>query len=84
VTWGAPTSNGGSSVISYQVSLSIGTAPPIRQITVSAGDPLQASFTGLTNGTTYRINVKAVNVVGSSTNTGYVSVRPLASRPPLP
>ncbi|MBI3969634.1 MAG: fibronectin type III domain-containing protein, partial [Chloroflexi bacterium] len=59
VTWSAPASDGGFAITSYLVS-----ATPGGQATTWTTGPLSATVTGLTNGTTYRFTVRAVNVEG--------------------
>lgn len=58
ISFSAPANNGGSAITGYSYSLN-GAA----SISISSS-PIELS--GLTNGTTYSITVKAINVVGSS------------------
>ncbi|MCU1391669.1 MAG: putative thermolysin family peptidase [Ilumatobacteraceae bacterium] len=61
VSWAAPSSNGGSPIISYAVTPSTGGSA-LAAVTVAG---TSASITGLTPSTTYTFTVKASNVAGS-------------------
>jgi hypothetical protein len=63
VSWTAPASNGGSAITGYVVTPYIGFFP-LSSVTFSSAATTQA-VTGLTNGTTYRFKVAAINAVGS-------------------
>lgn len=64
VSYAAPTSNGGSPITGFEVSLDGG---PFATATVSDPSAPAGSITlgGLANGTTYRIAVRAKNIAGS-------------------
>lgn len=62
VTWLAPVSDGGSSIISYTVT----SEPGGFTSTTADGITLTADVTGLTNGTSYIFRVNATNAVGTS------------------
>ena len=58
VTWTAPTSNGGSAITDYEVSATDGA----NTVTDTTGDDsLTLALSGLTNGSSYTITVRAKN-----------------------
>jgi len=65
VTWAAPASTGGSAITSYIV-----TAVPGGATQTVSGTTLTATFTGLTDNTSYRFTVVAVNSYGDSAPSG--------------
>ena len=70
VSFVAPTSNGGSTILSYTVISSPGSIK-------KSGTTSPITITGLTNGTAYTFTVKAHNIAGSSTaSTASTSVTP--------
>ncbi|MHB1584575.1 MAG: fibronectin type III domain-containing protein [Acidimicrobiales bacterium] len=68
--WNAPSSSGGSTIISYTV-----TCSPSGSSTVSG---TSATITGLSNGVTYTCSVGARNAVGTGSSSGAVTVTPRA------
>jgi len=60
VQWAAPSSNGGSAIVSYTVTASPGGA----SVTTPDGTTTVAMVTGLTNGTPYTFTVRATNMTG--------------------
>jgi len=67
-------SNGGSAITNYQYSINAGTNwTDIDDVT----SPV--SITGLTNGTTYSVLLRAENVVGYGTSSAAVSVTPVTT-----
>ena len=64
---------GGSAITNYQYSTDGGTSFTAFS-PVTTGNPL--TITGLTNGTTYSLALKAVNAVGAGTASSTVSVTP--------
>lgn len=69
-TWQAPVSDGGSTILRYEVELDDdGTW-------INAGTDLTHTFTGLTNGTEYSVKVRAVNAIGNSPETAAVTATP--------
>ena len=80
VTWTAPPS-GGSPISSYTVEFCSGGCTTWRSTTVSGNPPATtATLTGLAEGTTYRVRVRAVNIAGesgwSTTDTATTPTRP--------
>ena len=77
LTWVAPTSDGGSPILGYNVYLGFSSggesATPINGATVTG---LTYVVGGLTNGITYWFTVKAVNVNGSSIASNEASAAP--------
>jgi len=64
VSWTAPSSDGGSPITGYIVTAYVGINP-VLQTPYNSTATTQV-FSGLTNGTTYRFRVRAVNSVGNS------------------
>lgn len=63
VSWTAPSSNGGSPITAYVVTPYVGFYP-LPPTTFNSTATTQV-VTGLTNGTTYRFRVRAINAVGT-------------------
>jgi formylglycine-generating enzyme required for sulfatase activity len=74
LTWEAPTSDGGSAIIRYEVSSNDGGT------WVTASSNTGHTFTGLTNGTMYSFRVRAVNAVGNGTQ----AIASATPAPPTP
>ena len=70
----APASDGGDPITGYQVSTDGGTtwAP----LATTGSDPLTGTVSGLTNGTAYDVEVRAVNTVGGGAAAGPRPVTP--------
>ena len=87
LTWAAPQSDGGSRILGYQVYRNGNLVPPTTSSTVGAAaeavTTTTPSFTdtGLTNGTTYRYEVAALNAEGEGRRTAAVSVMAGLPRP---
>ena len=86
LAWTAPSSNGGSAIIGYNVYE--GTTPGGESTTpVNGGTPVvptTLTVTGLTNATTYYFTVKAVNTVGTSAVSNEAWAIPAATVPGAP
>ncbi|MGI9197541.1 MAG: fibronectin type III domain-containing protein [Candidatus Nanopelagicales bacterium] len=81
-TWNAPARDGGAAITSYSV-YAVGKG---RMCTVpaSAGPPYTCPISGLTNLTTYRMWVTAINEVGESLSSDTRTVTPAPVRPGPP
>ena len=64
VSWVAPVSNGGASIINYRVT----SSPGGFTATTPDGITTTATVTGLTNGTSYTFTVIATNIAGNSSS----------------
>jgi titin len=74
VDWTAPSDDGGASISGYTVTASDGTTSFTCHWTTG---PLSCNITGLTNGTTYSVNVLAINAAGSSSTSDTTDATPL-------
>ena len=72
-------STGGSPILYYQYSLA---NPPSNWVNAGTTSPIQ--ITGLSNGTTYSVTIRAVNVYGDGTISNTVSATTIVSLPPAP
>ena len=70
--------NNGNAITNYEYSTNNGTSWTTRS-PASITSPLE--ITGLTNGTTYQIKLRAINGIGSGTASTAVSVTPAAPAP---
>lgn len=61
VTWQAPTSNGGSAIQNYTVTVS----PSGQTVTTANGTTLSATITSLSNGSAYTFTVHATTIAGN-------------------
>ncbi len=64
VSWDAPLSDGGSAITAYSVYWRIEYSGPLSGATVTDLANLTYTITGLTNGVSYRVRVRAINGVG--------------------
>ena len=80
ITFTASTADDTNPVTNYEYSLNSGNwiafAPAVTASPVT--------ITGLTNGSTYSIQLRAVNAVGAGAASAAVSVKPIAPKPPKP
>lgn len=64
--WTAPTSNGGSAITGYLIEYSATSATYSESITALSSDT-RLTLSGLINGTSYYVRIKAVNEIGAGT-----------------
>ena len=83
VTLAATTNDGGASISRWEYRQKAGSANYGSWQRVS-GTTLSTTVTGLTNGTTYRYQVRAVNSYGNGPSSSEKSARPAATVPPRP
>jgi hypothetical protein len=74
VSWTAPTTNGGLAITQYIAT----TTPSSKTCTASGTGSLTCTISGLQNGTTYTVSVKAKNSLGYGASTTSTSVVPNA------
>lgn len=86
VSWTAPTSNGGTPILSYRVTaLDVSSGQILTPLDISASVGQIVTFTGLTNGRSYRFAVFATNKYGTSPDSTSVRVVVVpADFPPAP
>ena len=86
LSWTAPTDDGGSPITGYRVQVYEGASgTPSGTPLDSPGTGRTLTVTGLTNGTTYRFDVAAVNAVGTGpASAKSAPVTPVAPAPPAP
>ena len=76
-----PGSTGGAAIMNYQYSLDGGsTWLDFAEMVMSS----PATISGLSNGTTYNVRLRAVNVAGPGTASSAVTVMPAATKPGAP
>jgi outer membrane protein OmpA-like peptidoglycan-associated protein len=82
VSFTAPLRTGHSAITGYEISTNGGAnwAP----LTTTGTAPITATVTGLTNGSAYAVQVRAVNAQGSGPASATSSVTPAAPAPPPP
>ena len=73
VAFSAPAANGSNAVTNYEYSTNNGSTWTTRS-PVSTSSPI--SITGLTNGTSYQVKIRAVNNIGSGTASNTMSGTP--------
>ena len=81
VSFTAPSSDGGAAITNYEYSTDGGTAWN-RRSPAATGSPI--SITGLVNGTTYSVKIRAVNAAGHGDASNAVSGTPVPGTPSEP
>ena len=72
----APASDGGSAIIRYEVSTNGGSSWTTLTVLAGMGGARTGTVTGLTNGTPYSVQVRAVNAAGPGTASDAASATP--------
>ena len=83
VSWTAPANDGGSPITSYEMVATPSTGPAVTRNGISA-TATTATVTGLSNGTTYTLQVRAVNAVGTGALSPASNAVTPAPAPPPP
>jgi hypothetical protein len=78
IAFTAPTNDGGSAITDYEYSTDSGSTFVSASTTTSP-----FTITGLTNGTSYTVVIRAINSVGPSVNSNSRSGTPVSTSPPL-
>jgi hypothetical protein len=79
VEWSAPASDGGSPITSYEARVyDAESGGSLVRLCSSTAPITTCTVTGLTNGTTYWVAVRARNIVGWGSFTGRLPVTPAA------
>jgi hypothetical protein len=79
LSWSAPTSNGGSALVDYEIEFSSDAGSTWTPFSDSTSTSTSGVVTGLSNGTAYVFRVKAENIAGlSAPSTASTAVTPVA------
>jgi hypothetical protein len=78
LTWAAPANDGGSAITDYSVQYSANSGSTWTTFSRSASTALNATATGLTNGTSYQFRVAGVNSVGTGSYSSTTTATPTA------
>jgi hypothetical protein len=78
LTWAAPANDGGSAITDYAVQFSSNGGSTWTTFSRSASTALNATVTGLTNGTSYQFRVAGVNGVGTGSYSSTATATPTA------
>jgi outer membrane protein OmpA-like peptidoglycan-associated protein len=84
VTFLPPVNNGGSAILRYEVSTDGGDSWVELPTAAAAGGARTATLTGLTNGTSYPVQVRAVNVADAGASSATVTGVPGVTTAPAP
>jgi hypothetical protein len=78
LTWTAPANDGGSAITDYAIQYSSNSGSTWTNVSRSASTALNASVSGLTNGTSYQFRVAGVNSVGTGSYSSTTAATPTA------
>jgi hypothetical protein len=78
LTWAAPANDGGSAITDYAVQFSSNSGSTWTTFADGTSTTLNATVTGLTNGTAYQFRVAGVNSVGTGTYSSTATATPTA------
>lgn len=76
VSFSPPINTGGDAITNYKYSLNSGAFTAFSSITTTSPTSITGSITGLTNGTSYVVKLKAVNSVGDGSESDTVTSTP--------
>ena len=82
LSWNAPSSDGGSAITGYEYSQNSGSWTPIPSSRPGFANAVGYTVTGLTNGSTYNFQIRAVNAQGGGQPSNSVSARPVRATVP--
>ncbi len=83
VTWTPPASNGGSPITGYTVTAVTSTGGSVMTATAAAA-ATAGTVTGLTNGKTYKLSVRATTAIGASPSSATSNLVTPATLPGVP
>ena len=78
LTWAAPANDGGSAITDYAIQYSSNSGSTWTTVSRSASTALNATVSGLTNGTSYQFRVAGVNSVGTGSYSSTTTATPTA------
>jgi titin len=78
LTWAAPANDGGSAITDYVVQYSSNSGSTWNTFSDGTSTALNATVTGLTNGTSYQFRVAAVNAIGTGSYSSTTTATPTA------
>jgi len=84
VTWTAPTDTGGTAITGYEVGVVNSAGTQIGALRPAAAGATSLAVTGLTNGTAYRFQVRALNSVGASPYSAFSTAVTPSALPGVP
>lgn len=79
ISFSPPINAGGDAITNYKYSLNGGAFTVFSSVTNTSPTSVTGSITGLTNGTSYNVKLKAVNSVGDGSESYIVTATPLTT-----